>query len=67
MDSLQKLLVDGIRYDPRYLPSRNADHMPMTLCAITGLGGHLDDLIAYRDQYKKILHEIPSVSASPDW
>ena len=67
MDSLQELLVDGTRYDPRYLPSRNADHMPMTLCAITGLGGHLDDLIAYRDQYKKILHEIPSVSASPDW
>ena len=67
MDSLQKLLIDGIRYDPRYLPSRNADHMPMTLCAISGLGGHLDALLAYRDQYKKILHEIPSVSASADW
>jgi hypothetical protein len=67
MDSLQELLVDGTRYDPRYLPSRNADHMPMTLCAISGLGGHLDALLAYRDQYKKILHEIPSVNASPDW
>jgi len=67
MDSLQELLVDGTRYDPRYLPSRNADHMPMTLCAITGLGGNLDALHAYRDQYKKILHEIPSVNAIPDW
>jgi hypothetical protein len=67
MDSLQELLVDGTRYDPRYLPSRNADHMPMTLCAISGLGGHLDDLIAYRDQYKKILHEIPSADTSLDW
>jgi hypothetical protein len=65
MDSLQALLIDGTRYDPRYLPSRNADHMPMTLCAISGLGGQLDALIAYRDQYKKILHEIPSVNASP--
>jgi hypothetical protein len=67
MDSLQELLIDGIRYDPHYLPSMNADHMPMTLCAISGLGGHLDALLAYRDQYKKILHEIPLVSASPDW
>ena len=67
MDSLQTLLIDGIRYDPRYLPSRNADHMPMTLCAISGLGGSLDAMLAYRDQYKKILHEIPSVNASPDW
>jgi len=67
MNKLQELLIDGTRYDPRYLPSRNADHMPMTLCAITGLGGPPDALLAYRDQYKKILHEIPSVNASPDW
>jgi len=67
MNNLRELLLDGIRYDPRYLPSRNADHMPMTLCAISGLGGQLDTLLAYREQYKKILHEIPSVSASPDW
>ena len=67
MDNLQELLIDGIRYDPRYLPSRNSDHLPMTLCAISGLGGHQDALLAYRAQYKKILHEIPSMSASPDW
>jgi hypothetical protein len=67
MDNLQALLIDGTRYDPRYLPSRNADHMPMTLCAISGLGGQLDALIAYRDRYKKKLHEIPSVHADPDW
>ena len=67
MNSLQELLIEGIRYDPRYLPSRNADHMPMTLCAISGLGGNQDALLAYRDQYKKILHEICPVSARPDW
>jgi hypothetical protein len=67
MDSLQDLLVDGTRYDPRYLPSMNADHMPMTLCAIAGLGGHFDTLVAYRDEYKKILHEISPEEPSPNW
>lgn len=67
MNTLQDLLTDGTRYDPRYLPSKNADHMPMTLCAITGLGGHFDTLVAYRNQYKKKLHEIPSEDPSPNW
>jgi len=67
MDNLQDLLVDGTRYDPRYLPSMNADHMPMTLCAIAGLGGHFDTLVAYRDEYKKILHEIPPEDPSLNW
>ena len=67
MDSLQDLLVDGTRYDPRYLPSKNADHMPMTLCAIAGLGGPFDALVAYRDEYKKILHEIPPEDPSLNW
>ena len=67
MDSLHDLLVDGTRYDPRYLPSMNADHMPMTLCAIAGLGGHLDTLVAYRDEYKKILREISPEEPSPNW
>jgi hypothetical protein len=67
MNSLQALLIDGTRYDPRYLPSRNADHMPMTLCAISGLGGDLDALLTYRNQYKKILHEFPPVNDISDW
>ena len=41
--------------------------MPMTLCAITGLGGPPHALLAYRDQYKKKLHEIPVTSADRDW
>ncbi len=65
--NLQDLLVDGTRYDPRYLPSRNADHMPMTLCAISGLGGNFDTMIAYRNEYKKKLHEVPSEKPGRDW
>ena len=65
--NLQDLLTDGTRYDPRYLPSKNADHMPMTLCAIAGLGGNFDNMVAYRNVYSKILHEISSEDPSPIW
>ena len=67
MDRLQDLLADGTRYDPHYLPSMNSDHMPMTLCAIAGLGGDFDTCVAYRDDYKNILHEIPRESPIPNW
>ena len=65
--NLQDLLTDGTRYDPRYLPSKNTDHMPMTLCAISGLGGNFDHMVAYRNEYKKILHEYPSENLSTSW
>ena len=65
--NLQDLLLDGTRYDPRYHPSRNADHMPMTLCAITGLGGDFDTMVAYRNEYRKILHEVQSSYSSRNW
>jgi hypothetical protein len=67
MNNLQEMLADGLRYDPRYLPSLNSDHMPMTLCAITGLGGDLDACLAYRDDYRKILREITQAEPAPDW
>lgn len=67
MSSLHALLTDGIRYSPRYLPSLNSDHMPMTLCAITGLGGDLDFCIRFRNDYKKILHEIPQERPLKNW
>lgn len=67
MNNLQDLLIDGIRYDPRYLPSLNSDHLPMTLCAITGLGGTHDFCLSYRKDYIRILREIPSAQPLPDW
>ncbi len=41
--------------------------MPMTLCAIAGLGGEFDTLVAYRKQYQEKLHEIPLQKPSPNW
>lgn len=67
MDTLHKLLDDGIRYDPHYLPSMNADHMPMTLCALSAFGADDDALYAYRDDYSKILREVPQAEPVADW
>ena len=67
MEKLHDLLADGIRYDPRYLPSLNSDHMPMTLCAISALGGDDKACIAFRDDYKKILREITPSAPPVNW
>jgi len=67
MNTLQDLLVDGTRYDPHYLPSMNSNHMPMTLCAISGLGGHFDNLLEFQEEYKKKLHETTPEDPSPSW
>jgi Questin oxidase-like len=67
MKRLQELLGDGIRYDPHYMPSMNSDHMPMTLCAITGLGGDARTCNSYRDDYRKILHEIKPAEPAANW
>ena len=67
MQSLHELLVDGTRFAPRYRPSMNSDHLPMTLCAMTGLGGDFKDCVAYRDDYKSILHEISYAPPLSDW
>lgn len=67
MKELQQLLSDGLRYNPHYLPSGNSDHLPMTLCAMTGLGASLDNLHRYRAEYTEILHEITPQRAIVDW
>ena len=67
MKTLQDLLSDGIRYDPHYLPSMNSDHMPMTLCAISGLGGDDETCNIYRDDYRKILREIKVEAPLANW
>ena len=67
MKTLQDLLSDGTRYDPHYLPSMNSDHMPMTLCAISGLGGDDETCNIYRDDYRKILREIRAEAPLERW
>jgi hypothetical protein len=67
MEELQELLNDGVRFDPHYLPSMNSDHMPMTLCAMKGLGAQRSSLLAYRSDYCKILHEIRPQSPLQNW
>jgi hypothetical protein len=67
MDELQELLNDGTRFDPHYLPSMNSDHMPMTLCAMQGLGAERDDLLEYRHNYCKILREFLPQAPIENW
>ena len=67
MDELQDLLDDGTRFDPHYLPSMNSDHMPMTLCAMKGLGAQQSSLLAYRSDYCRILHEIRTQAPIQNW
>ena len=56
MAQLQSMLASGVTFAPCYLPSNNSDHLPMTLCAMSGLGASDDVLRAYRDDYQRILH-----------
>lgn len=67
LDRLHELLTDGTRFYPRYLPSLNSDHLPMTLCAIAGLGGDIDTCVTYRNDYKSVLHEVPKELPIVDW
>ena len=66
-ETLNQLLDQGLEFDPHYLPSMNSDHLPMTLCAMTRLGASDSSLLAYRDDYSKILRPIEVVSATTDW
>jgi hypothetical protein len=67
MPSLHELLEDGIRFDPRYLPEMNSDHMPMTLCAMSALGADAAELIRYRDDYCRILRPVPAAGVIEHW
>lgn len=58
MSLLHTLLDEGIGFDPHYLPSMNSDHLPMTLCAIRGLGGDDAALLAFRAAYRTRLREV---------
>jgi hypothetical protein len=67
MDYLRNILSDGTRFDPHYLPSMNSDHMPMTICAIKGLGGSERTIQEFRDDYSGILRELPKEDILLDW
>jgi len=64
---LEALLTDGLRYNPHYLPSGNSDHLPMTLCAMSGLGGSTESLDTYRADYRQILHDITEQPPIEHW
>ncbi|XOV87563.1 MAG: questin oxidase family protein [Pseudomonadota bacterium] len=67
MESLAALLDDGLRFDPRYPPDLNSDHLPMALCAIDGLGGGMADLLAFREGYLPQLREFQAQPPALDW
>ena len=64
---LLDLLEDGIRFDPHYLPSMNSDHLPMTLCALAGLGAGDGQLLAFRDEYAPRLRPVEPGTDPDDW
>ena len=55
---LQKLLEHGVQYAPHYLPAFNSDHLPMTLCAMSGLGASDQQLMEFREDYATRLHPL---------
>ena len=67
MSILQELLADGVKHDPHYPPHGFADHLPMTLCAMHALGADDTALLAYRDDYARILTEVSPASPLADW
>ena len=64
---LQELLEQGIGYDPHYLPSMNSDHLPMTLCAMQGLGARDAQLEQFQAEYRLKLRTVSSNSLSAGW
>ena len=58
MNTLLKLLDEGAKFDPHYLPSMNSDHMPMTLTAMSDLGATDAQLIAYQTRYQERLRPV---------
>jgi hypothetical protein len=64
---LQELLEQGVRYDPHYLPSMNSDHLPMTLCAMQGLGATDSLLQQFEAEYRLRLRRVSSNLLSAGW
>ena len=65
--SLNQMLEEGVRYSPLYQPVNNSDHLPMTLCAMHGLGANHSQLTAFRAEYLKKLDTFEPAAAVDDW
>ncbi len=55
---LNELLDEGRQYDPLYVPSFNADHLPMTLVAMHELGASEEALRDYQARYRGRLRSV---------
>jgi len=64
---LQEFLEKGIRYAPHYLPDMNSDHLPMTLCAMQGLGATNAQMQQFQAEYRLRLRTVPSNPLSAGW
>lgn len=64
---LRELLEHGTRYAPLYQPQGNSDHLPMTLCAMAGLGADDEQLEAYSHSYGQRLQLVDNARAVHNW
>ena len=58
MTALTRLLDEGAKFDPHYVPSMNADHMPMTLTSMSDLGANDAQLEEYHERYRQRLRPV---------
>lgn len=66
-ESLAALLTEGVQYEPHYLPAANSDHLPMTLCALHGLGADDSFLLNFREGYRSRLQLCKVGPTVSDW
>ena len=64
---LTQMLSDGTKFAPLYKPANNSDHLPMTLCAMQGLGATQEVLLAFKEEYEQRLHVWQFDKAIDDW
>lgn len=65
--SLRDLLIEGLQYLPRYLPVLNSDHLPMSICAMHGLGADVEEIQLFRDQYADRLQQFEFAEPMSNW
>ena len=64
---LPQLLKAGAAHAPHYEPVSNSDHLPMTLCAMSGLGADDTGLRRFADDYSQRLHRWSDGTRVEDW
>ncbi len=63
--TLERLLREGTRFNPNYLPSMNSEHLPVSLTAMAALGAPDDVLVEYPAQYAAGLHKASASTFKP--